>query len=54
MNKKDQKNFRQSRQRTRILELLCLTEIHPTAEWLYEQLKNELPQLSLGTVYRNA
>ncbi len=53
MNIKDQKNFRQTRQRTRILELLRSTEIHPTADWLYEQLKNEFPRLSLGTVYRN-
>ena len=53
MKKKDQKIFRQSRQRTRILELLRSTEIHPTADWLYEKLKNEFPRLSLGTVYRN-
>jgi Fur family transcriptional regulator, peroxide stress response regulator len=45
--------FRHSRQRTRILELLKSTTIHPTADWLYEQLKKEFPKLSLGTVYRN-
>jgi Fur family peroxide stress response transcriptional regulator len=27
--------------------------IHPTADWLYAQLKKEFPKLSLGTVYRN-
>jgi Fur family peroxide stress response transcriptional regulator len=53
MAKKDQKIFRQSKQRTRILELLRSTESHPTADWLYEKLKNEIPRLSLGTVYRN-
>ena len=53
MKRKDQKIFRQSKQRTRILELLRSTEIHPTADWFYEKLKNEFPQLSLGTVYRN-
>jgi Fur family peroxide stress response transcriptional regulator len=53
MTKHPQKIFRQSKQRTRILELLRSTEIHPTADWLYEKLKNEFPQLSLGTVYRN-
>jgi Fur family peroxide stress response transcriptional regulator len=53
MKRKNQKIFRQSKQRTRILELLRSTEIHPTADWLYEKLKNEFPRLSLGTVYRN-
>jgi len=53
MKKHSQKIFRQSKQRTRILELLRSTEIHPTADWLYEKLKYEFPRLSLGTVYRN-
>jgi len=26
---------------------------HPTAEMVYQQLKPEMPRLSLGTVYRN-
>ena len=35
--------------------LLCLrsTKTHPTAGWIYEQLKPDHPELSLGTVYRN-
>lgn len=45
--------FRNSKQRDRILELLRSTDTHPTADWLYERLKKEFPQLSLGTVYRN-
>ena len=45
--------FRKSKQRERILELLRSTDTHPTADWIYEQLKKENPQLSLGTVYRN-
>ena len=36
-----------------MLELLGQTEIHPTADWLYQQLKKEFPSLSMGTVYRN-
>lgn len=28
------------------------TEIHPSAEWVYEQVKEELPSISIGTVYR--
>ena len=53
MQQSEQKIFRQSKQRKRILELLRSTDSHPTADWLYEQLKKEFPNLSLGTVYRN-
>ncbi|HSW35294.1 MAG TPA: transcriptional repressor [Candidatus Limnocylindrales bacterium] len=45
--------YKRSRQRERILSLLQHTDTHPTAGWLYEQLKEELAGLSLGTVYRN-
>jgi len=54
MKKKSEKpTLRNSRQRERILALLKQTELHPTADWLYAQLKPEFPSLSLGTVYRN-
>jgi Fe2+ or Zn2+ uptake regulation protein len=43
----------QTRQRARILEWLRLTESHPTAAQTHEALMRELPNLSLGTVYRN-
>jgi len=33
--------------------LLQNTGRHPTAEWIYDQLKREFPSLSMGTVYRN-
>jgi len=36
-----------------MLDLLKNTIIHPTADWIFEQLKNEFPDLSMGTVYRN-
>lgn len=42
-----------SRKREAILEALRGTDIHPTAEWIYRQLKPQYPDLSLGTVYRN-
>lgn len=42
-----------SKNRQAIIDLLSSTDSHPTAEWIYEQLKSELPNLSLGTVYRN-
>ena len=46
-------NFRNSRQRQRILDVLKGTRSHPAAEWIYMKLKHEIPGLSLGTVYRN-
>jgi Fur family transcriptional regulator, peroxide stress response regulator len=45
--------YRRSRQRDRILEILKETKVHPTADWVYKKLKEEIPYLSLGTVYRN-
>jgi Fur family transcriptional regulator, peroxide stress response regulator len=47
------KALRSSRQRERILTLLQAARNHPTADWIYAQLKAEFPRLSLGTVYRN-
>ena len=44
---------RYSKKREAILEAMRMTKSHPTAEWLYQQLKPEHPDLSLGTVYRN-
>ena len=45
------KNY--SRQREAILRVLHSTDSHPTANWIYEQVKAEIPNISLGTVYRN-
>ena len=45
--------YRRSRQRERILELLRSTGRHPSADWIYERMKGEFPNLSMGTVYRN-
>lgn len=42
-----------SRQRDAILTELKLRKDHPTAEEIYLSLKAEMPNLSLGTVYRN-
>lgn len=42
-----------SKKRTAILEALASFKEHPTAEMLYNALKPEIPELSLGTVYRN-
>lgn len=53
LTKTQGKPSRYSRQRARLLEILKSTDIHPTAGWLYDLLKSEFPNLSLGTVYRN-
>ncbi|GAB4326878.1 MAG: transcriptional repressor [Calditrichia bacterium] len=47
------KKFKRSLQREKILEALRGTTTHPTAEWVFEQVKPQIPELSLGTVYRN-
>ncbi|HTD52528.1 MAG TPA: transcriptional repressor, partial [Thermoanaerobaculia bacterium] len=44
---------RQTRQRHSIYEAVAATNSHPTAEWVYEQVRRSLPRISLGTVYRN-
>lgn len=41
------------RKRDAILSCLQSTDCHPGAEWIHGQLKDEFPDLSLGTVYRN-
>ena len=45
-----QKNFRK---RNAILSYLQGTNAHPSAETIYSDLKTEIPDLSIGTVYRN-
>ena len=42
-----------SKKRDAILEALRAVDCHPTAEMLYDSLREEIPELSLGTVYRN-
>ncbi len=47
------KQKRYSAKREAILQLIRQTDTHPTAEWVFQQLKPKFPDLSLGTVYRN-
>ncbi len=42
-----------SKQRELILKTLQEHMVHPTADYIYEVLKKELPSISLATVYRN-
>ena len=44
---------RYSHQRKTIAEIVYSTNSHPTAEWVFNKTKEKIPNISLGTVYRN-
>lgn len=44
---------RHSKKRDAVIETLMSTDTHPSAEWIFFQLKELYPDISLGTVYRN-
>ena len=44
---------RYSYKREAILDCLRGTTSHPSADWVFARLKPQIPDLSLGTVYRN-
>lgn len=44
---------RKSIQRDAILRVINHTTTHPGADWIYDQVRKEIPNISLGTVYRN-
>jgi Fur family peroxide stress response transcriptional regulator len=46
-------NRKHSKKRDEILRILRETTLHPSAQWIYDKLRLEMPGLSLGTVYRN-
>ena len=48
-----ERTTRYSKKREAILTAIRSTNCHPSAEWVYQTLKPEHPDLSLGTVYRN-
>ncbi len=41
------------RKRDAILNCVRDTKVHPSADWVFARLKPDIPDLSLGTVYRN-
>jgi Fur family transcriptional regulator, peroxide stress response regulator len=49
----EEKTIRNTKQRKTLHQLLCSTQSHPNAVWLYDRMKPEFPNLSLSTVYRN-
>jgi Fur family peroxide stress response transcriptional regulator len=49
----DMNTTKYRRQRETIKEYLMKTKDHPSADMVYAHLRNEIPNISLGTVYRN-
>jgi Fe2+ or Zn2+ uptake regulation protein len=47
------RGLRTTQARRLILEAVRATDAHPTAEWVFRQVRRRLPHVSLGTVYRN-
>lgn len=45
--------IRKTKQRELILSVLRSTKSHPTADWIYQEVRKQMPNISLGTVYRN-
>ena len=46
-------SLKYSRQREAIKDYLSSVTTHPTADTVYMHIKEEFPNISLGTVYRN-
>lgn len=44
---------RETKQREAILNVLRHTDSHPTADWIYDEVRKVIPNISKGTVYRN-
>lgn len=42
-----------SAKREAIYRAICSTKTHPDAEWIYNKVRIDFPNISLGTVYRN-
>ncbi|MCR4716057.1 MAG: transcriptional repressor [Lachnospiraceae bacterium] len=45
--------LKKSKQRDAILAFLKTRKDHPTADTIYDNVKKDIPNISLGTVYRN-
>ena len=45
--------LRRSKQRDTIYDMLVNDHTHPTAEVIYSHVRRIIPDISLGTVYRN-
>jgi len=47
------KRKRMTRQKQVVYDVLCSTKSHPTAEWIYSEARKQIPNIGLGTIYRN-
>lgn len=45
--------IRRSKKRDAMLKLMRSTTCHPSADWVHRELRQQYPDVSLGTVYRN-
>jgi Fur family peroxide stress response transcriptional regulator len=50
---KDRSRTRDTKQRRVVYDTIKSTHSHPTADWIFEKVRRQLPKVSLGTVYRN-
>ena len=48
-----ERSTKQFRKRNAILDVLRMTDTHPSAEMVHEMLRAEHPDISMATVYRN-
>ena len=48
-----EKTKKYSYKRSLIYSTMKETKIHPSAEWVYQEIKPRIPNISIGTVYRN-
>lgn len=49
----EQPTLKHSKQRDAIITFLKSRTDHPTADTVYQEIRNVIPNISLGTVYRN-
>lgn len=42
-----------TKQKKLIMDTLASTTCHPTADWIYQSVRKNIADISLGTVYRN-
>ncbi len=53
MSSSETKKTKNSKQKELIIRILRSTRSHPNANWIFEQARKMMPNISLGTVYRN-
>jgi Fur family peroxide stress response transcriptional regulator len=51
--KDERPRSRQTRQRRIVFDAVKQCKSHPTADWVFDRVRATMPNISLGTVYRN-